>query len=324
MARLMVTARMIMSELEARGILVDAAFPERVSVLSLEYKGRPRLIVGCTPDFSSALTIPVCRSKMMTQWLLSRATSIPMPATQAYINDEGAEAFLCQYGAVVVKPQDGAHGNGVTVGVDSMPKLLQAVATARQYSTTGIVLLQQLATGQDVRVLVIDGAIVAAAYRIPAYVVGDGTNTIRRLINKENLTNPHRGEKPYEKRMNWIDIAAAERFLGGAMEDIPADGERVTVVGTANMGTGGESHECLRELPETLQGHALDAAAAARAFICGVDFIYDATTGEYVLIELNSSPSFGLHAFPSSGNPTDVAQLYVTALLKQYNREGEK
>jgi len=42
------------------------------------------------------------------------------------------------------------------------------------------------------------------------------------------------------------------------------------------------------------------------------------------LIELNSSPSFGLHAFPSVGKPTDIAPLYVTALLKRYDSEGDK
>jgi cyanophycin synthetase len=324
MAGFMVTARMIMSELEARDIVVDAAMPERVSVLSFEYNGKPRLIIGCTPDFSSALTIPVCRSKMMTQWLLSRTTSVPLPATLVYTTDAEAEAFLHRYGVLVVKPQDGAHGNGVTVGVDTMDKLLPAVALARQYSATGRVLLQQMVSGRDVRVLVVDGAVVAATYRIPASVVGDGTSTIRQLIDTENQTNPDRGEKPYDKRMNRIDVAAATRFLGEAMEVVPAGGEKVTVVGTANIGTGGESHECLDELPEVLTRHALDAATAARSFICGVDFVYDSTTGAYYLIELNSSPSFGLHAFPSVGKPTDIAPLYVTALLKRYDSEGDK
>ncbi len=322
MAELMVTARMIVSELEKRGLTVDAEIPESVSVLSFMYAGKPRILMGCIPDFTPAVTVPICRSKLMTRWAVSRCSDVRMPDTVSYDTAEAAHAFLERVGTVVVKPQDGAHGNGVTVGVRTPEVLDRTVVAAREASSSGTVLLQQMVKGNDVRILVLDGRIIAAAYRLPPVVVGDGTHTIRELIVRENENNPERGSRPYDKRLNAIDIAAAERYLGDRIDTVLAKDDRCAVVGTANIGTGGEAHECLSELPEAMKQDALHAAAAARAFICGVDFIYDPQSGDYYLIEMNSSPSFGLHAVPSRGTPVDVAAQYVDALLTHYDKES--
>ena len=308
---------MIIAELQKRGIDARAEMPEAVSMLSFEYQGQSCLMMGCTPDFSSAVSIPICRSKLMTEWIVRKETDVPMPATLSHATWDESVAFLNQYGNIVVKPQDGAHGRGVTVGVSDEDGLRTAIESAREYSQSDTVLLQELVIGKDVRVLVIDGDVVAAVYRIPPTITGDGTRTIRELIEAENLSNPDRGDSPYVKKLNKIDLQAAERFLGAQIDTVLSSGEQVTVVGTANIGTGGEADECLAELPESMKQHAVDAAGAARAFICGVDFMYDSTTGTYQLIELNASPSFGLHMFPSKGQAIDVARIYVDALLKR-------
>lgn len=321
MAELMVTARMIVSELEKRGLNVDAEIPESVSMLSFEYAGKPRILMGCIPDFTPAVTVPICRSKLMTRWAVSRYSNVRMPDTILYATDDVAYEFLERVGSVVVKPQDGAHGNGVTVDVRTRDALDQAVIIAREASDSGTVLLQQMVHGDDVRILVIDGRIVAATYRLPPTVVGDGTHTIRELIMRENESNPDRGTRPYDKRLNAINITAAERYLGEQLDEVIDAGVTRAVVGTANIGTGGEAHECLSELPEAMKRDALAAAAAARAFICGVDFMYDRESDEYYLIEMNSSPSFGLHASPSKGAPVDVVVEYVDALLARYDKE---
>lgn len=322
MAKLLITAKMIMSELERREIAVTGEMPESVSMLSFMYGGKQRLLMGCTPDFASAISVPICRSKLMTEWVIKRDTSIPLPKTALHESDAASAAFLAEHGRIVVKPQDGAHGQGVSVNVTTQAHMHHAIATAKEHSKTDTVLLQEMIDGKDLRVLVIDGNAVAAVYRIPPSVVGDGTSTVRQLIDGENATNSDRGEVAYTSRLNKIDTDAAIRYLGNDSESIPGSGVSVQVVGTANIGTGGEAHECFSELPEVLIQHAIDAATAARAFICGVDFIYDAETGKYALIELNSSPSFGLHAHPSTGNAITVAVPYVDALIAHYDKEA--
>ncbi|MDN8677509.1 hypothetical protein Q0N25_14105, partial [Staphylococcus aureus] len=82
-------------------------------------------------------------------------------------------------GELVVKPARGEQGNGITVGVATPEALGRAVELARAYCPD--VLLEQLVPGQDLRVVVIDHEVVAAAVRRPASVIGDGATPVRQL-----------------------------------------------------------------------------------------------------------------------------------------------
>lgn len=321
MTELMATARLLVDELRRRDISVQADKPGSVSLINFEFGGKQRQLRGVIPDFTPESSIATCRNKLLTQSVLSEKTNIPLPVSCVYHGERPACDFLSLHKVIVVKPQDGAHGRGVTVGVDSDEKLSRAVMIAKENSSTGSVVLQRYIPGKDVRVLVINGRASAAAYRVPASVTGDGVKTVRELIEEENISNPNRGDKLYDKQLNKIDLISAERFLDRTMDHVLEKGETMQVVGTANVGTGGEIHECLDELPDNLKEHAVAAANAVRAFVCGVDFIYDKDTGQYCLIELNSSPSLGIHVLPSSGRPRDVISEYIDAVLSRYTQE---
>jgi hypothetical protein len=90
---------------------------------------------------------------------------------------------LTEVGEVVVKPTRGEQGKGITVGVtaDNGPdELAAAVARARaQYPE---VLIEQRVDGDDLRLVVIDGRVVAAALRVPPEIIGTGEHTVRDLI----------------------------------------------------------------------------------------------------------------------------------------------
>lgn len=319
MAELMQTARMIVAELERRDIAVEADIPESVSMLRFNYAGKQRLIIGTVPAFACAHTTEICRSKLMTEWVISRQTSIAMPDTLAFSDMSNARDFLRLHDSIVVKPQDGSHGQGVTVAIADNETLEKAIQSAREVSRTDSVLLQEMMQGTDVRVLVLDGRAISALYRFPPKVVGDGSKTLRQLIEHENATNPDRGEQPYTKALNKIDMAAAERFLGESINGVLSAGEERVVVGAANIGAGGSARECLWELPDAMKRDAIEAANAVGAFVCGVDFMYDTTTGSYKLIELNSSPSFGRHDPPSKEPGFTVARMFVDAVLNRYD-----
>ena len=72
----------------------------------------------------------------------------------------------------MVKPTRGEQGKGITVGVDGPDELDAALARAREQHPE--VLIEQRAAGDDLRLVVIDGKVVAAALRMPAEVIGTG------------------------------------------------------------------------------------------------------------------------------------------------------
>lgn len=312
------SVRCIYDELMRRGVEVeDVWLSSGGTLLMFEYAGKLRCISGVAPDISSGTGRTIANNKHIAYMIATRL-GLVTPATEQYHDDAQARMFLKKHGRIVVKPLDGAHGDGVVTGIMTEKQLSQAIEVSRNISDT--VLLQQQVQGTDVRILVVDGRVIAASERQPASVVGDGSKTIEQLIVYENTANPLRG-KNYQKPMNYIDITKARRFIGSRMEDIPAPGEVVQVVGVANIGSGGVAVNRTGQLPEELVQSAMMIAKELGLFICGVDFMYDKAREMWHFIEINSSPSFGLHLWPHEGEAVDVTGVYVDALLGVYNRD---
>jgi cyanophycin synthetase len=285
-----------------------------------EYNNKLRTMSGVSTDLSSSTSRTICNNKNITT-LIANRLGVKVPATELYADDQTALEFLQKYGSIVVKPIDGAHGNGVTINVTSAEFLQEALARARRNSLSGGIILQQQVTGSDYRLLVIGDSVVAVSERVAASVVGDGVHTFRELITIENERNVKRGEN-YEKALNYIDVEAANLFLGDKMNDTPPEGEVAMVVGTANMGTGGTAINRTGEMPPAMIKQAEQIVKEIGAFSCGVDFMYDSDTDEWFLIELNGSPSFGLHHSPSVGASVNVAKIFVDKLLAAYDKDS--
>lgn len=313
-----ITATLLQAELGKRGIDVTRIEKGRSNIFMFDYNGATRFISGVAPDLSSSTSRLICNHKDLTEQVAVKL-GIPIPAGLMYTNEHDAAEFLRTHKRIVVKPTNGAHGNGVSTNITTLRGLRDAVkyghAASPKYKK---LLLQQQISGSDYRVLVMNGEVTAVAERVPAMVMGDGKHSIAALIRLENKTNTKRG-KNYEKSLNFIDTAAATTFLGKRLKEVPKAGQHVQVVGTANIGTGGSAINRTGDVPDGIEKAACKLAKAIGAFTCGVDFMYDRETGEWYLIEMNGSPSFGLHAAPSEGDAIDVTKLFVDALFKAYD-----
>lgn len=308
--------------LQKRGLVVDTvSLPNSATMLVFEYAGAIHSISGTSPDLSSATGRTIANNKYAS-YVYAKKLDMSVPATEIYTDSKQAEAFLTTYKCIVVKPLDAAHGNGVTTGVESTKQLALAIKKAQAISDS--VLLQQQVTGSDLRILVIDGALAAASERVPASVIGDGKQTVSQLIDEENRTNKLRGLN-YEKPLNRIDSVTAQHYLGKAgMNIVPAKNEKIQVVGTANIGTGGHAVNRTDAVPAEMAEEAIKLAQSTGLYVCGVDFLYDETSGTWHFIEVNSSPSFGLHLWPAEGKPVDVTEVFVSRLLQTYETQTAK
>jgi cyanophycin synthetase len=77
--------------------------------------------------------------------------------------------------------------------------------------------------GNDYRCLVIGGKVAAIAERVPASVTGDGTSTVRQLVDRTNADSRRGiGHEKVLTRIN-VDDAAIElvRAQGYRMDDVP-------------------------------------------------------------------------------------------------------
>jgi GNAT-family acetyltransferase (TIGR03103 family) len=254
-----------------------------------------------------------CDDKVVTHRLLKRA-GLRVPEQARVEALDQAEAFLSRVGSVVVKPARGEQGAGISVDVRDPESLEKAILSARRICDT--VILEEFVEGEDLRIVVIDFEVVAAAVRRPPQVIGTGQHSIRDLIQAQSRRR--RAATGGESAIPLDEEAErCIRQAGYKLRDILPEAEVLTVRKTANLHTGGTIHDVTADLHPEL---AHDAVAAARALdipVTGLDFIVPSvSTPEYVIIEANERPGLANH------EPQPTAERFVDLLFPQTaNRE---
>ncbi|MGF7229494.1 MAG: hypothetical protein ACQR33_05975 [Candidatus Saccharibacteria bacterium] len=316
------TIRMILQEALSRNWQAFTYALNGSHAVLIRPDGKELSIYSSCPPATPYVGARISDDKYLTHLVLEDA-GLPLLAT--YRCQTEAEATLAVQKIIdsgkgyVIKPLDASHGNGITVGMQTLEQLPVALAYANRFSPTTIIQAYQ-AQPIDLRVLCIDYKVAAVLERIPARVTGDGTHTIAELIT---LENKQRGTQ-YTSDLSTIPLDRAEAFFGGAINDVLASGEVIQVLGTANMGTGGEGHDVTDDVPAWLVTMAEQAAHALGLPVCGVDFLVTASPRPTATVaelqpsitEVNKCPSLFIHEQPMHGAGHPVTAMYVDYLAK--------
>ncbi|MBB4003150.1 N-acetylglutaminylglutamine synthetase [Aurantimonas endophytica] len=299
-------ARIIVDEARRRGIhaeVTDAAG----GFFRLTQGGRSIHCRESLTDLTSGVAMSICDDKAVTRRVVEAAGVAVPEQIDADVDDAAIEAFIEKHGQIVVKPARGEQGRGIAVGIDNLADAKVAIAAARQQSDR--VLLEACFEGSDLRLIVIDYRLVAAALRQPPAVTGDGRTSLRELI--ERLSRRRAAATGGESRVP-LD-AETERCVknaGFGLDDIPPEGERITVRKTANLHTGGTIHDVTGDVHPTLVEAAVAAARAIEIPVTGIDFMVKAPTRpEYVFIEANERPGLANH------EPQPTAERFIDLLF---------
>jgi cyanophycin synthetase len=297
------------------------------SFVQLGYGSKRRFIQAAMAENTSAIAMEAAGDKEFTKLLL-RQVSIPVPRGEVVRTEEDAVEALDHIGVpCVVKPLDGRQGKGVSLNISTPDQMKQAFAVACEFSDK--VLVEELFVGNNYRVLVVDGRMIAASERNPACVIGDGHHSISELIDIENL-NPTRGES-HEKPLTRIkvdDIMTAYLEKAGLrLSDVPGNNEMVCLRESINLSTGGTAKDVTDEVHPEVRDMCERAARVVGLNICGIDLVMrDIRTPVELsgvgkqgggIIELNAAPGLRMHLFPSEGKPRDVGAAIVEMLYPE-------
>jgi len=271
---------------------------------------------------TSALAVDIAGDKKMTNRLLASA-GLPVPRSEVVRTDDDAVAAATRIGfPVVTKPLDGNHGRGVGLELSTERAVRTGFKRAVRESRRGSVVVESYVTGNDYRVLVIGGRMVAIAERVPAHVTGDGKHTVRELVEIENR-DARRGIG-HEKVLTRIAIDETATELvkkqGFALDGVPPAQERVLLAATGNMSTGGISIDRTWDAHEDNVEIAEEAARVVGLDVAGIDFLAPdialpvRETGG-AIVEVNAAPGFRMHTHPTEGEPQYVAKHVVDGLF---------
>lgn len=179
-----------------------------------------------------------------------------------------------------------------------------------------VVLLEEVASGRDLRVIVINDEVVAAAVRRPPAVVGTGTDSIERLIAEQSRRR-QAATRGHSKIPCDAETQRVVRDAGYELSDILPEGEHLTVRRAANLHTGGT----LDDVTSRLHPHLIDVSRqAARALeipMVGLDLMVpDPAGSSYSIIEANERPGLANH------EPRPTASRFVDLLFPETSRRS--
>ena len=221
---------------------------------------------------------------------------------------------------VVTKPYNGNHGRGISIRLTTDAEVAHGFAVAREHSRS--VIVETFLEGDDHRLLVVNGELVAATRRTPGHVVGDGRHTIVQLIEIVNQ-DPRRGVG-HEKVLTRLELdAQALKMLeraGLTAGSVPETGQLVYLRSTANLSTGGTATDVTDVIHPDNREMAERAVRAIGLDVGGVDFLSRNITESFRTIgggicEVNAAPGFRMHVAPSEGKGRDVATPVVSMLF---------
>ena len=183
----------------------------------------------------------------------------------------------------------------------------RAIAEASRFDTR--VLLESFHPGQDLRVVVINYQVVAAAIRQPAQICGDGRKTVRELINKQSRKRQASTDGESRIPLDEETRRTVEE-AGYTLDSILPGNQTLQVRRTANLHTGGVLLDGTEQLHPALGEAAVAAARALEIPVVGMDLLVPAADQpDYVIIEANERPGLANH------EPQPTAECFIELLF---------
>ncbi len=288
------------------------------NLVQLGHGNRQHRIWTAETDRTSAIAEGIARDKDLTKRLIA-AVGVPVP--EGRIAASAAEAWDAAEAIglpVAVKPSDGNHGRGVTLDLATREQVEAAWALAETEGSE--VIVERYIPGDEHRLLVVGGQLVAAARGEAAWVTGDGRQTVAQLVEAQLNSDPRRGETE-DHPLGRIDvredgaIVADLRRQGLGADDVPAAARRVLIQRNGNVAI-----DCTDEVHPDFARIASLAARTIGLDISGVDLVAQDISRplagqQAAVVEVNAGPGLLSHLKPAVGSPRPVGKAIVDHLF---------
>ncbi|OYT87070.1 MAG: cyanophycin synthetase [Burkholderiales bacterium PBB6] len=294
------------------------------NLVQLGYGARQRRIWTAETDLTCAIAEGIAGDKDLTKTLL-KACGVPVPEGVVVASaDEAWSEARDMDGPVVIKPSDGNHGRGVTLDLTEEADIRAAFELADKHGSE--VLVERCIRGNEHRLLVVGGKVVAAARGESAWVTGDGHSTVTQLIDSQINSDPRRGTTEAHP-LNRLNIAEDEVILldlkrqGLDGQSVLPAGKRLLVQRNGNVAI-----DCTDDLHPDVAHVVSLGVRAVGLDIAGVDLVcedigrpLEAQGG--AIVEINAGPGLLMHLKPAEGQPRPVGQAIVEHLFPESDHD---
>ncbi|MFN9748294.1 MAG: cyanophycin synthetase [Burkholderiales bacterium] len=292
------------------------------NLVQLGYGCRQKRIWTAETEITGAIAEGIAGDKDLTKSLL-RACGVPVPEGVVVESPGAAWDAAQEIGLpVVVKPIDANHGRGVSLELQTREEIMAAYALAQPHGSK--VIVERFIPGNEHRLLVVGGRVVAAARGEVACVLGDGHSTIEQLIDAQINTDPRRGfTEDFPLNLIFADedetVVLELQQQGLSLTSVPALGRQVLIQRNGNV-----SIDCTDEVHPEVGRLVSLAARVVGLDVAGIDVVAQdigkplAEQGAAV-VEVNAGPGLLMHLNPAKGTPRHVGRAIVDHLFAPEN-----
>ena len=286
------------------------------NLVQFGYGNQQRRIWTAETDRTSAIAEGVSRDKELTRRLLAQC-GVRVPEGRIVASPEEAWEAAQEIGLpVVIKPTDGNHGRGVFTHLSSQEEIIAAWRIAEQEGSA--VLVEEFIVGNEHRILVVGGKVIAGARGQTASITGDGQSSVLALIESQLNSDPRRGTTE-DHPLNRVRIDSAAQIelsrQGLTPEAIPALGQEVLIQRNGNV-----AFDITEQIHPEVAEQVCLAARIVGLDIAGIDLVAQDISRPLAeqgaaIVEVNAGPGLLMHLKPAAGVAQPVGQAIMAHLF---------
>lgn len=297
-------------------------YVEAADILGIDYK---ILVHGLIAEFSSGKkhwfvintvnplvptpSATISKRKNLTHLIL-KEHGVAVPEQEILTCEIDAIKFFNNHKDIVIKPTQQLGGKGVSILPQNEDQVLKAFKIAFDSSHAPTddkkVIGEQFIHGENYRFLTLGDKVIGIVRRKAAHVIGDGENSIRKLIEIANIDRKENVMLPIVID-NEVMLKLQRENMD--LEFTPEKDQEVILRYNCNLTTGGTTEECANEVHDYYKQLAVKAIKAIGSEFGGVDIIAKDITkpDECAINEINYNPGLRLHYKADKGEKVQVA-----------------
>lgn len=282
-----------------------------------------------TYPLNGAASVAVAQDKAHSYQVL-RAAGLPVPRGEHFFLSPyyrgarpggrelaDAVAYADRVGfPLFVKPNTASRG-AYAVVVHDRVALLDHLVAMRQRHLIG--LIQEVLTGEEWRLFVLDGVVRYAHRKLPAVLVGDGEQSVAEMVGRMDRELLRNGLPPLDRG----SVTRCLVRLGLVLESVLPIGQTVPLEGRNNLSLGGRAVDFTDAVPLPVEAFCRSAAKALGLRVCGIDVMARKGLSDpagFTILEVNGNP--GLTALETLGKTDVIIALWQSILGRAFLPEG--
>lgn len=317
--------RLLLQELETRGVKIEVLVPE-LEIVRARYGKHVELLLdrsGSRCPYGSSI---IASDKYVTKQLLLQ-TGLEAPRGEQFYPDQRKDALRYAEAMgfpLVLKPTNGSHGECCFTDIESIEEVEAAIDSfvLAQGPSQPFIIEEQF-EGLEYRVFITKYGDFAVLHREPASVTGDGRQSIHELISSENYRRMHPRQGSLCRIVVDDQVRTHLKRQNLSLESVPEAGEKIFLRRNSNVALGGIPVDCTDDAHNSLVRIARHALAVVPGLAyAGVDIISKDVTGgqtseSYRILEINSNPGLHMHESPGEGRGQPVSKYLADVIFPE-------